>query len=188
MEFRRRKGNKDTLLSKDGLPIPAGESALAPFLNGAERAFFARMFCLDHERLRQGGREILEAQDDVGQILFSAGAGIAGLRERLKKLHADADSLWGKKRASHRKYFQAEDRLRAAESALREHTVTAKRWHDLRTALDKANEDYRWLEAEIEAKTAEQRKLSRIRRVYRNVQMHAAASRRIEELGEVIHR
>ncbi|MGH9771482.1 MAG: AAA family ATPase [Candidatus Acidiferrales bacterium] len=186
LEFRRRKGKNDTLLTKDGLPLPTGESVLAPFLNGAERAFFSRMFCLDHERLRQGGREILEAQDDVGQILFSAGAGIAGLRELLKKLHADADSLWGSRRAGHRKFSQAEDRLKAAESALREHTVTASRWNELRAALDEANEAYDGLEAEIEIKTAEQRRLNRIRRVYRNVQKHAEANKRIEELDEVI--
>jgi uncharacterized protein YhaN len=99
LEYRRRKGTKDTLLNKDGLPLPAGEAALLPFLNGVERAFYARMFCLDHERLRHGGREILEARDDVGQILFSAGTGIAELRERLRKLHADADALWGGRRA-----------------------------------------------------------------------------------------
>ena len=66
LEFRRRKGTRDTLLSKDGLPLSSGEAALAPLLKGADRPFYARMFCLDHERLRRGGREILEAQDDVG--------------------------------------------------------------------------------------------------------------------------
>ena len=53
-------------------------------LAGADQTFFTRMFSLDHERLRRGGREILEAQDEVGQMLFSAGAGLSGLRERLK--------------------------------------------------------------------------------------------------------
>ena len=186
LEFRRRKGTKDTLLSKDGLPLPSGEAALAPLLKGADRPFYARMFCLDHERLRQGGREILGAQDDVGQILFSAGAGIAGLRERLKKLHSDADALWGNRRASHRKYFHVEDRLKAAESALREHIITASRWHELQTALDNANEAYQDLETEMETKTAEARKLNRIRRVCRDVQKHAELSRRIGELGEVV--
>jgi DNA repair exonuclease SbcCD ATPase subunit len=168
------------------LPLPSGEAALAPLLKGVDRPFYARMFCLDHERLRQGGREILDAQDDVGQILFSAGAGIAGLRERLKKLHSDADALWGSRRASHRKYFQAEDRLKAADSALREHTVTASRWQELRTALDNANEAYQNLETEMETKTAETRKLSRIRRVCRDVQKHAELSGRIGELGDVV--
>lgn len=74
LKVRRRKGNKDTLLFDNDLPIPSGERALAPFLAGADRRFYTRMFSLDHERLRQGGKEILQAQDDVGQMLFSASA------------------------------------------------------------------------------------------------------------------
>ncbi len=81
LKIRRRKGNKDTLLRDDDMPIPLGEAALALFLAGADRRFYTRMFSLDHERLRQGGKEILHAQDDVGQMLFSASAGIMGLRE-----------------------------------------------------------------------------------------------------------
>lgn len=186
LEFVRRKGNKDTLLDKSGTPLPASEAALTPFLNGAERAFYARMFCLDHARFRQGGREILEAQDDVGQILFSAGAGITGLREHLRKLHADADALWAKRRASHRKYFQAEDRLDEAEKGMREHTVLAARWHELRTALDQAKEACAALEADIETRATEGRKLARIRRVYRNVQRHVDAGSRIADMGAVV--
>ena len=95
------------------MPIPSGEGALAPFLAGADRRFYTRMFSLDHERLRQGGKEILQAQDDVGQMLFSASAGIMGLRETLKAMEAEADALWASRRAAHRKYFQAEERLKA---------------------------------------------------------------------------
>ena len=103
LEVRRRKGNKDTLLTPDENPIPTGDGALALFVAGADRGFCERMFSLDHERLRQGGREILEAQDEIGQMLFSAGAGIAGLRDRLRELDEEADALWASRRASRRK-------------------------------------------------------------------------------------
>ena len=98
LNVRRRKGNKDTLLSENEVPFPAGDGALASFLAGADRRFYTRMFSLDHDRLRQGGKEILEAKDDVGQMLFSAGAGIAGLRERLKTMESEADALWASRR------------------------------------------------------------------------------------------
>lgn len=185
LNFRRRKGTKDTLLDNTGVPLAAGDAALAPFLHGAERAFYARMFCLDHERLRRGGQEILDAQDDVGQILFSAGAGVAGLREHLKRLQSDADSLWGKKRAGHRKYFQAEDRLKSAEGSLREHTVATSRWHELSVTLGKANDAYEALENEIETMSADARKLARVRRVYRDVLKHVEIVKRIDELSEI---
>jgi uncharacterized protein YhaN len=166
---RRRKGKKDTLLADDETPLPAGESVLTPFLGGADRPFYMRMFNLDHERLRQGGREILEARDDVGQMLFSAGTGVVGLRDRQKKMEAEADALWASRRAAHRKYYQAEDKLRAAETALRDHVVTANKWQESKSAYENTAETQRHIEQQIEAMTSELQKLSRIRRVCRNV-------------------
>lgn len=186
LKLRRRKGNKDTLLADDDTPIPSGEGALAPFLAGADRRFYTRMFSLDHERLRQGGKEILQAQDDVGQILFSASAGITGLRETLKAMEAEADALWASRRAGHRKYFPAEDRLRAAETSMRENTVTATKWQSLKSAFETADDAYGVIESEIELKSAERRKLNRIRRVCRDVRKRAETQGAIDALGEVI--
>jgi uncharacterized protein YhaN len=185
LEFRRRKGNRDTLMTGGDAPMPAGEAAFGAFLGGADRRFFTRMFCLDHARLRQGGREILEAQDDVGQILYSAAAGIVGLREQIGKMNEEANALWAR-RASQRKYNLADERLKAAEHAIREHTVTASRWHDLRSALDAASAAYGDIDSGIQTKSAEARKLTRIRRVCRHVRARAELNTAMEALGEVI--
>ena len=184
LEVLRRKGNKDTLLTPEEIPLSTGDGALAPFLAGADRSFVARMFSLDHARLRQGGREILEAQDEVGQMLFSAGAGLSGLRETLKTLTDEADGLWAPRRAARRRYFQAEDRLKEADGALRAHTVTAAKWQELKRDNDAARDTYAALETEIEEASAEQRKLGRIRRVYRNVRRKAELDQTIADLGE----
>jgi len=185
LKLRRRKGNKETLLSEREVPIPSGEGALAPYLAGADRRFYARMFSLDHAQLCQGGKEILEAQDDVGQMLFSASAGIRGLRESLKAMQAEADALWAPRRATHRRYFQAEDKLKAAEASLRDHLVTTAKWHLLKVALETANEAYLAIEQEIETKAAEQCKLSRIRRVCRDVRKRNEAQEAIRALGAI---
>ena len=79
-EAQRRKGRSKTLLGPGGTAVEAGEHALAPYLANASRAFFERMFSLDHERLREGGRAILDDQDEVGSMLFSAGSAIQGLQ------------------------------------------------------------------------------------------------------------
>ena len=186
LELQRRKGNRDTLLDKNGTPLPTGDAALAGLLAGADKAFFTRMFCLDHERLRTGGQEILQAKDDIGQMLFSAGAGIVGLRDRRKAIDEEADTLWASRRAAHRKYYQADDRLKAAEASLREHTVTAAKWQELKTALEDANAVYGSVEAEIETKSAELRKLNRIRRVFRDVRKRSKLSDEIAALGDVL--
>jgi hypothetical protein len=56
----------------------------------------------------------------------------------------------------------------------------------LRAALDKADEANKVLESEIEARTVEERKLGRIRRVYRNVVKHAALVQSIVALGDLM--
>ena len=185
LEVHRRKGNKNTLLTPEQHPVPGSELALAPFLSGADRSFLERMFSLDHARLREGGREILEAQDEIGQMLFSAGAGLGGLRETLAALADEADGLWAPRRAARRKYFQAVDRLKAADDALRSRTVTAKQWQVLNKANDATQETYAELEQEIEKASAERRKLGRIRRVYRRVRRKAELGQTIAELGDV---
>ena len=185
LEVQRRKGSKDTLLTPEQYPIPVSELALARFLSGADRSFLERMFSLDHARLREGGREILEAQDEIGQTLFSAGSGLGGLRETLAALADEADGLWAPRRAARRKYFQAVDQLKAADDALRSDTVTAKQWQVLNKANDAAQGTYAELEQEIEKASAEQRKLGRIRRVYRRVHRKAELGETIAELGDV---
>ncbi len=185
LEVRRRKGNKDTLLAPDDNPLAAGDGALAPFLGGADRTFLTRMFSLNHQRLAQGGREILEAKDEVGQTLFSAGAGLSRLREHLASLAKEADDLWAPRRAGHRKYYQALDDLKAAEKEQREHTMTASKWEEIKRALDKAQADHEALESQIEERSADQRKLSRIRRVYRQVRRLAEVEAEIAGLGGV---
>lgn len=181
----RRKGSRNTLLDRDDSPMAGGEAALAPFLGGADQAFFSRMFCLDHERLRQGGREILDARDEIGQILFSAGSGLTGLRDKLAALHHDADALWAPRRAGHRKYYQALDRLEAADKAMRENRVTASHWATRKKEYDEVQKEYGELESARAALVLEQRKLNRIRRVYRFVHDLVSIGQQISSLGEV---
>jgi uncharacterized protein YhaN len=185
LEVRRRKGNRDTLLAPDDNPLPAGDGALALFLEGADKTFLTRMFGLNHERLAQGGREILEAKDEVGQTLFSVGAGLAGLRDCMGSLAKEADDLWAPRKSNRRKYYMALDALEDAEKAQREHTVTASKWHEIKRSLDAAQDTYTSLENQIEEKVAEQRKLGRIRRVYRSVRGLTDAETEIAGLGEV---
>ncbi|MGY3473804.1 AAA family ATPase [Bradyrhizobium ottawaense] len=186
LSIRRRKGNKDTLLGPDDLPLAAGDGLLAPLLGGMDRAFFCRMFCLDHERLRVGGRDIIQAKDDIGAALFAAGAGVSGLRDRLAAMQAEADGLWASRKAGHRKYYQAEDRLKEADAALRQHTVTASKWQELKSAVEEARGLCNQIEREIEEQVSELAKLSRVRRVYRGVRRLQEIETEMVGLGTVI--
>ena len=184
LDVVRRKGNKDTLLTPDGHALPIGDRALAPLLNGITREFFTQMMSLDHERLTVGGREILEARNEVGQMLFAAGTGLTGLREHLSSLEKAADELWAPRRAAHRKYYEALAALEAADQAQREQIVTATEWSKLKRAFDEAHATSKKLRQEIEARASEQRKSSRIRRVYRRITQLADIEREIDALGD----
>ncbi len=182
----RRKGMKDTLLAADGLALREGEAALRPFLAGADGDFFKRMFSLDHVRLEKGGREILEAKGEIGQMLFAAGAGIEDLRERLAELSEAADGLWGRRKAKHRRYSRAEQKLDDAKKDLREQTLTVKEWQELKRTYEAAEGAHADIEELIEKASTESRRLSRIRRVYRDVRRKAELEKEIQDLGEVV--
>ncbi|WP_053765162.1 YhaN family protein [Leptospirillum ferriphilum] len=185
LEIRRRKGSKETLLTRDDNPVITGETILGPYLAGADRPFFSRMFSLDNERLRLGGKEILEAQDEVGQMLFSAGSGLSGLRDILRALEEEADALWSSRKAAKRTYYQADDRREEAERDLRAHLITPTKWLEVKNLHDTAQDAYDNLEREIEKKTSEKRKLDRIRRSYRNVRGIEEIDRELSALGDI---
>ena len=76
----RRKGKKATLMSPDE-KTEIGEADLARFLGGLSLSQFEQLFGLDSDLLRQGGQLIAEGEGDLGEALFAAGAGLAGLRK-----------------------------------------------------------------------------------------------------------
>jgi uncharacterized protein YhaN len=186
LEVLRRKGNKDTLLGPEGSPLPGGDGVLRPYLAGADRTFFERMFSLDHKRLEAGGQAILEAKDDVGQMLFSAGAGIGGLRERLTLLTAEAEELWSARRAKHRKFYIAEDKFTEATKELRDQTLSATKWRELKKAYEEAAEAYTEIDKAISDATTARNQLSRIRRVFRDVRRKQELDELIGAIGEVV--
>ena len=186
LEVVRRKGNKETLLDPDGSPLRGGEGVLRPYLGGVDGAFFGRMFSLDHVRLEKGGRDILESKDDVGHILFSAGAGILGLRECFDQLSSEANDLWSPKRAKHRKFYIAADKLDESRKRLREQTLTAGKWQEIKRTHEIAEREYADLDQMIQVCTTERNRLSRIRRVLPEIRRKQELDGQIDALGSVI--
>ena len=62
---------------------PLDESLLTAELAGVDREAFHMMFSLDDESLEKGGEAILASHGDLGQLLFSASAGLAEISDRL---------------------------------------------------------------------------------------------------------
>src|SRR5690606_20029439 len=91
LRFERLKALRNTLRDEhDGV---LSDQVLTPYLNGVSLALFKKMCSLDHGRLLEGAQDMLTAKDDLGQVLFQAASGIAGLSRIHEGLAAEANQL-----------------------------------------------------------------------------------------------
>lgn len=146
LAFRRRRGNKNTLLadSEDERALP--EDALAPFLGNLTRPVFERAFGLDSARLRLGSEEMLASGGELGAMLFAASSGILGVSDARKALEADAEKIFTPRKSGQRIFYQLLDRHEAARAQERSSELRASEWKRL-------NDDISRLEGEHEEKT-----------------------------------
>ncbi|NLC36265.1 MAG: AAA family ATPase, partial [Alcaligenaceae bacterium] len=122
---RRRK--------RDGGLVDAAGEKLAPvvlerWLGGVTDAFYERMFGLDHRRLEQGSRAMLQAGDDVDSALFQAAAGLATLNGVLSALREEAAGLWTPHHSRNRAWYAASDRYKEADKLVKAATVRPTTW------------------------------------------------------------
>jgi len=90
--FVRIKRPQNSLL--DGADKPISEGIVLGDLGGIDRASYATMFSLDDDTLEAGGESILASNGDLGQLLFSASAGLSDLSQKLVDLRAELDGFY----------------------------------------------------------------------------------------------
>ncbi len=90
--FTRIKRPQNSLLDSSDRPI--SESAIRGELGGIDREAYRTMFSLDDETLEKGGDGILASKGDLGELLFSASAGLADLSRKLVDLKGEADRFY----------------------------------------------------------------------------------------------
>ena len=91
-EVVRVKRAQNSLL--DGNDNPIAESAILADLGGIVRESYKTMFSLDDDTLEEGGESILASKGDLGQLLFSASAGLSDLSQKLVELKSEADGFY----------------------------------------------------------------------------------------------
>ncbi|WP_237237678.1 ATP-binding protein [Sphingomonas melonis] len=160
---RRKRGNAATLIDAQERPIEEGE--LLAMLRGQTRETFALSFSLDQQRLRDGGRAMVEARDDVGRALFAAGSGLTGVSDELAALEAEADGIWGPRAAARRSFTQAQRELADSQRAERDQTLKPRAWLDARSAAAVAQTALEDVERRRDELLAETRRAGRLRRI-----------------------
>jgi uncharacterized protein YhaN len=159
--FRRRKGTSGTLLSIEEAQIQ--DDALAPFVRELDQERFERFFGLNHQRLREGGEELLRGKGDIGSALFQA-TGLLDLRNLLDQLDEEAKELFSAKSRT-KTISRAIDEYKEARSEARRLAISAVMVKQKQTELDAAKETLERLKVEAQCL---QQDLVRLRRIASN--------------------
>ncbi|KWE87026.1 chromosome segregation protein SMC [Burkholderia ubonensis] len=182
MAFHRARG-RTPLRTPTDERLP--DDYLAAVLDGASKEFFEQMFGLDHGRLVEGGRSILDASDKLGQVLFESAAGVGSLGPVREELEARSGELWAPRRSGSA-FAVAETSFNEAVGELKAVQVRTRDWVDRKEAREAVDQ-------EIERARAEQRrletlrsKLERVRRLAPYLKELTVKEAALAELGPVV--
>jgi uncharacterized protein YhaN len=78
----------------DGQDQAIADGVILGELGGINRDAYRAMFSLDDETLEAGGESILASKGELGQLLFSASAGLAEMSRSLTGLRGEADGFY----------------------------------------------------------------------------------------------
>jgi uncharacterized protein YhaN len=185
IEFIRRKGKKGTLINPD-TDDTFDDSALSPFLPaGIDEKLFTTLYGIDHDGLVAGGRELLNQSGDLGQALFSAAVGTAGLRETLSDLQNGAEALF-KPRASKKLVNQAISNFKKAQKQIKDSSLPVAEWKRLQKELADSLVAIQQTEKNINGKSKDKSRLARLNRVKGVLAQRRAVMARLETLREVL--
>jgi uncharacterized protein YhaN len=183
LAFYRRKKRKADLLDPAGNPL--APETLAGFLPIAEQAVFESLHGLSHEDLIRGGEDILAQKGEVGQALFSAGAGISSLRGVLAGLESEAEALFTA-RGSKREINEALAAYKETQRIVREASLSSRDWHEFNNSLTEAQAALQIIEEQHGEKDRRRRQLERIRQLLPQLALRNALRQQLAGLGEVV--
>jgi len=138
LTFFRRKKRKGDVVDSGGNTLDP--SVLTPFLGGLDLSLFEALYGIDHDTLVQGGQEILARQGEIGETLFSAGAGLACLHQVLEEIEAEKNTLF-RSRASKPLINQGLSLHKKLSKEIREQTLHPEQWQEAADRLDHINRE-----------------------------------------------
>lgn len=177
--FVRRKGARDTVRDADDRPLDEGP--LARVLAGIDREAFEREWSLDHDRLREGGRELLQGKGVLGESLLAAGLGGVGVKALQVQLHEEATRLGPLRQGALKQLLDALRERRAERDA---HAVSPRHVEELEARVQERRREREGLEARL---VGLGRDLARLDRVQRARPILAERDRLEAELGKLAH-
>jgi uncharacterized protein YhaN len=179
----RRKGAKGTL--RDSSDNPLDEDTLARMLGGLDRELFEQMFALSRDTLVAGGNDLLSGSGSVGEALFGASLGLAGINDILHALEDEAAAL-----------FKPGGSVPALNASLRELEGLRREVRELelrpadflahQAAFDSARAQRESLDGEMRRVQAELTRLERNKRLLPLARLRAEVKTEEDSLGSVV--
>jgi uncharacterized protein YhaN len=184
LEIVRRRGNRNTLRGADDSSVVADE-CLARFMGGINQETFQTLFGINHERLTQAGEEIRTGQGHLGEMLFAAGAGLAGLSQAQKAIKERLDELF-RPRGQNQRINRALAEFGGTQKDLKLRLLSSDEWqkhdqtyHETTSAADQIREQVRKVRGE-------QVGLKRIKSAIPLVATRRRLNTELNELGDMI--
>lgn len=181
-ELMRVKKPNPTL--RDGNDQPVAQTLLAGALSGLDRAAYRTMFSLDDETLETGGDSILASNGELGQLLFSASAGLSELSQTLLGIRSVADGFTKPNGRSGEL-----QKLKTTLSALKHDRdaidIQASAYAQLAKTRDDAGANYADAAADLSRQQAELARLRRLRLALPRLAAWQALREKIDRLGDL---
>ena len=184
LTFRRRKGAKNTLLAADD-ETPLDQSVLDRYLGGVDSETFRSLFGIDHHRLIEGGRAILEGRGQVGQLLFAAGSGLTGLRAATEAIQGELDQLF-KPRGQNPEINRRLSELIELRKAVQERQLPGEEWTRHDTGLREASQRKDVLDSERQHLVRDRNRLIRIQDALKPIGERDELKARLDEFKDVV--
>lgn len=175
LTFFRRKKRKGDVVDTEGNPMDP--ALLTPFLGGLDLSLFESLYGIDHDTLVQGGREILARQGEIGETLFSAGAGLGSLHWVLAEMEAEKDALF-RKQAQKPRINQGISLHKKLSKRIRELSLAPEQWQEHADRLDQVSRE---LEDANTKRLQLDRRRQHLERLHRSVPLFARQKRVLEQ-------
>lgn len=187
LECIRRRGTKSAkgvlrAADDDTLVDPA---RLEEMLAGVDENAFHKRFGIDYQELIAGGKEVINGQGDLGQLLFAAASGVADLGNVLRQLDTDAGELFKPAGRSTPQINKALADLKETKKRLSQEELSLKTWKTRQGELEIAQEKRDEIEKTLQAKQADQRRVESYVRVQPDLNKRAQLMREQTELMSV---
>jgi uncharacterized protein YhaN len=179
----RRKGAKGTL--RDANDNVIDEDVVARMLGGLDRDLFEQMFALSRDALVSGGADLLNGSGSLGEALFGASLGLAGINEILHALENEAAALF-KPGGSNPTLNASLRELGELRRTVRDLELRPADYISHQTALEAAQSQRKAVDGDLRRLEAEVARLERNRQLLPLAALRAELQTQTEQLGKVI--